>query len=140
MPREQLFTLYFLGSRDGAWSATRAGYHGDVSKRSRGLLKREDVQNFLTKYGAETNDYHLDITEEAVLARLADIASKRLDKVTTGHIIDALKLIGEHLSLWTGDDGQKGKDRLAELVSIFQAGPVKEEKKDEKPSSVENRG
>ena len=128
--RAQLYVLHFLSSRNGADSAAKAGYHGDLAKRSRNLLKRPDIQAFLTKYGSEEYDYRLDVTEEAVLSRLADIASKKLDRVSTAHIIDALKLIGTHLGLWSPDQMKDGKDRLSELIKVFQAGPVKEEAKD----------
>ena len=122
--REQLFALYFLASRNKVWSADKAGYHGDLEKRGRNLLKRSDVQAFLIKFGGEDGtDPTLDITEEAVLARLAEIASKRLDKVSTSHVIDALKLIGSWLSMWDGENMQAGKDKLNELIAAFQAGP-----------------
>jgi hypothetical protein len=143
IPREQSFALYSLGSRDGVWSATRAGYHGDLAKRSRNLLKREDLQAFLTKYGSEANDYKLDITQEAVLQRLSEIASKKLEKVTTQNVLEALKMVGSWLSMWDGQDMKAGKDKLDQLIAVFQAGPVKDEKKeanDEKSSAVENRG
>jgi hypothetical protein len=134
--REQSFALYYLASKNAAHSAGKAGYHGDLKKRSRGLLAHPELQAFLEKYQADIPEtQRVDVTKKAVLEKLADIASANLEKVTTSHIIDALKLLGDHLGLFQLDMAA-GKDRLNELIACFEKGPIKTEAaKDESGNS-----
>lgn len=125
--REQAFALYYLASQNPTWSAGRAGYHGDLAKRSRTLLKHPELQTFLKKYSPPPSESQVEITKDSVLLKLAQIASGQLVKINTSDILKALELIGRHLGMFDGIDQQAGRDRLAELVAVFRAGAVKKE-------------
>lgn len=120
-PRERDFALFYLASKRAKWSAKQAGFIGDMSKRTRSLLDRPRMRRFLAKYSAAPSG--IEISEGAVLRRLAQIASGQITKVNTSDIIKCLELLGKHLGIWEGSNKQ-GKDRLQELIDAFNAGPV----------------
>ena len=121
--REQKFCLYMLGSQKPVWSAGQAGYSGDLQKRARGLMKRPPIVAFLQKYAPPKSDDAVEISKDSLLRKLLQIASGQLVKINTSDVLKAIELIGRNLGLWEASD-LKGKDRLQELVDVFNRGPV----------------
>src|ERR1700733_13163224 len=75
--REKDFCLYYLASqgKKPRWAAGKAGYSGDLRKRSASLLERPQVQEFLEKYAPPVNKFTVKADEKSIIKRLEEIGS-----------------------------------------------------------------
>jgi hypothetical protein len=123
--RQYTFCLLMLAcqGKKPKWCAGKAGYHGDLGKRSRSLLEQPLIQEFLEKYSPPVNRFKVKSDKDSLIKRLEQIASSEgVDKTVLAQL-KAIELMGKAQGLWDGTDSA-GKERLSEVVAAFQAGPV----------------
>jgi phage terminase small subunit len=123
--RQFVFVLYMLAcqGKKPIWSAGKAGYSGDLAKRSRSLLQQPKIQEFLEKYAPPVNRFKVTGDKESLLKRLEQIASAEgIDKTVIAQL-KAIELRGKAMGLWEAKS-EEGKSRLAEIISVIKAGPV----------------
>jgi hypothetical protein len=123
--REFLFCLYLLasGCKKPKWAAGQAGYSGDLAKRSRSLLDLPRVQEFLEKYAPPVNRFSVKSDKDSIIKRLEQIASGEGVDKTAALQLKAIELMGKAQGLWEGTSSE-GRDRLREILSVWEAGPV----------------
>lgn len=123
--RQFLFCLYWLASqgKKPRWAAGKAGFSGDLYKRSHNLLEDPKVKEFLDRFTPPSNKKSVTSDEKSIIKRLEEIASgEGVDKTVTAEL-KAIELMGRSKGMWDSKNGQ-GKDRLKEIVSVFRSGPA----------------
>jgi len=102
--RQFQFCLFHLASqgKKPKWAAGKAGYHGDLAKRSRSLLEQPLIQEFLEKFAPPVNRFKVTGEKASLLKRLEQIASgEGIDKTVIAQL-KAIELRGRAEGLWDG--------------------------------------
>jgi hypothetical protein len=123
--RERAFCLYMLAcqGKKPKWAAGQAGYSGDLGKRARSLLEQPIIQEFLGKYAPPVNKFKVTSEPKSIIRRLEQMASAEgLDKTATIQI-KAIELMMRNQGMMEGKS-EAGRDRLKEILAVYQAGPV----------------
>jgi len=124
--RQFEFCVYYLARNQtkGRLCASKAGFNGDLYKRTQNLLENVRVQAFLAKFSPPPNKKLVVADVKSLTKKLEQMASGEIDNSkTAGHELKALELLGRSLGLFNGP-GAAGKDRLREVCSVFLSGPV----------------
>lgn len=99
--KEERFIAEYLVDGNGVRAATAAGYSaGNARSQAHQLLKRPHVSRAINA-GKKRITKKLDITAERVLSRLSHLSSKAEAARQFTASVNAEKLIGQHLKMFT---------------------------------------
>ncbi|MGB6736307.1 MAG: hypothetical protein WBE55_11240 [Candidatus Sulfotelmatobacter sp.] len=123
--RQRNFCLFYLScqGKKPYWAAGKAGYSGDLAKRSRSLLQQPKIQEFLERYAPPVNRFKVTSDPKSITNRLEQISSGEGVDKTTALQLKAIELMGKSNGMWEGASAE-GRDRLHEVEAVFRAGPV----------------